>query len=108
MDSIGYVLSEVPVLFFVIWFAFRLVQYRRYRRNQPIYSDKDRQLLFSRANTTLEPPVFRLGLARAILAATAATYFEILTLAPFGAAILSTALVLTNAAIVRWFLVFDT
>src|SRR6266540_917397 len=105
MDRIGYVLSEIPVLFFVIWFAFR---YRRYRRNQPIYSDKDRQLLFSRTKTTLEPPVFRLGLARAILAATAATYLEILTLAPFGAAILSTALVLTNAAIVRWFLVFDT
>jgi hypothetical protein len=108
MDKIGYILSEVPVLLFVIWFAFRLVQYRRYRRNQPIYSDKDRQLLFSRTKTTLEPPVFRLGLARAILAATVATYFEILTLAPFGAAILSTALVLTNAAIVRWFLVLDT
>src|SRR6266508_922935 len=58
MDRIGYVLSEIPVLFFVIWFAFRLVQYRRYRRNQPIYSDKDRQLLFSRTKTTLEPPVF--------------------------------------------------
>ena len=107
MDRIGYVLSEIPVLLFVIWFAFRLVQYRRYRRNQPIYSDKDRQLLFSSTKTTLEPSVFRLGLARAILAATAATYFEILTLAPFGAAILSTALVLTNAAIVRWFLVLD-
>jgi hypothetical protein len=108
MDKIGYVLSEVPVLLFVIWFAFRLVQYRRYRRNQPIYSDKDRQLLFSKTKTTLEPPVFRLGLARAILAATAATYVEILTLAPFGAAMLSAALLLTSAAIVRCFLVLDT
>jgi hypothetical protein len=107
MDEIGYVLSEVPVLLFVIWFAFRLVQYRRYRRNQPIYSDKDRQLLFSKTKTTLEQPVF-LGLARAILAATAATYLEILMLAPFGAAILSAALLLTSAAIVRWFLVLDT
>ena len=51
MDKIGYVLSEVPVLLFVIWFAFRLVQYRRYRRNQPIYTDKDRQLLFSKIRT---------------------------------------------------------
>jgi hypothetical protein len=107
MDEIGYVLSEVPVLLFVIWFAFRLVQYRRYRRNQPIYSDKDRQLLFSKTKTTLEQPVF-LGLARAILAATAATYLEILTLAHFGAAILSATLLLTSAAIVRWFLVLDT
>jgi hypothetical protein len=107
MDRIGYVLSEIPVLLFVIWFAFRLVQYRRYRRNQPIYSDKDRQLLFSKTKTTLEQPVF-LGLARAILAATAATYLEILMLAPFGAAILSAALLLTSAAIVRWFLMLDT
>jgi hypothetical protein len=105
MDEIGYVISEVPVLLFVIWFAFRLVQYRRYRRNQPIYSDKDLQLLFSK--TTLEQPVF-LGLARAILAATAATYLEILTLAHFGAAILSATLLLTSAAIVRRFLVLDT
>jgi hypothetical protein len=105
MDEIGYVLSEVPVLLFVIWFAFRLVQYRRYRRNQPIYSDKDFQLLFSKTN--LEQPVFP-GLARAILAATAATYLEILTLAHFGAAILSATLLLTSAAIVRWFLVLDT
>jgi hypothetical protein len=29
-------------------------------------------------------------------------------LAPFGAAILSAALLLTSAAIVRWFLVLDT
>ncbi len=108
MDKIGYVLSEVPVLLFVIWFAFRLVQYRRYRRNQPIYSDRDRQLLFSKTKTTLEPPVFRLGLARSVLAATAATYFEILTLAPFGAAILSATILLTSAAIVRWFLMLDT
>jgi hypothetical protein len=108
MDKIGYVLSEVPVLLFVIWFAFRLVQYRRYRRNQPIYTDKDRQLLFSKIRTTVEPPVFRLGLVRTVLASTAATYFEILTLAPFGAAILSAALLLTSAAIVRWFLVLDT
>jgi hypothetical protein len=105
MDEIGYVLSEVPVLLFVIWFAFRLVQYRRYRRNQPIYSDKDLQLLFSKTN--LEQPVFP-ALARAILAATAATYLEILTLAHFGAAILSATLLLTSAAIVRWFLVLDT
>jgi hypothetical protein len=107
MDEIGYVLSEVPVLLFVIWFAFRLVQYRRYRRNQPIYSDKDRQLLF-KTKTPLEPPVFRLGLARAILAATAATYLEMLTLAPFGAAMLTAALLLTSATIVRCFLVLDT
>jgi hypothetical protein len=105
MDEIGYVLSEVPVLLFVIWFAVRLIQHRRYRRNQPIYSDKDRQLLFSK---TPEAPVFCLGLARAILAATAVTYLEILTLAPFGAAILSAALLLTSAASVRWFLVLDT
>jgi hypothetical protein len=108
MEKLGYILWEAPVFFLVIWFGIRLVHYRRYRRNQPIYSDKDRQLLFSRAKTTLEPPLFRLRLARAILAATAATYLEVLALAPFGAAILSAALLLTTAAIARWFLMLDT
>jgi hypothetical protein len=108
MEKLGYILSEAPVFFLVVWFGIRLVHYRRYRRNQPIYSEKDRQLLFSRAKTSLEPPVFRVRFARAILAATAATYFEILALAPFGAAILTAALLLTSAAITHWFLMVDT
>jgi hypothetical protein len=48
-----------------------------------------------------------LRLARAILAVTAAVYLEILILGAFGAAILTGALLLTSAAIVRQFLLID-
>jgi hypothetical protein len=107
MENLGYILSEAPVLFLVGWIAFRIVQYRRYRNNQPIYTERDRQLLFQSGKLNLESPVVRLRLARAILAVTAAVYLEILILGAFGAAILTGALLLTSAAIVRQFLLID-
>lgn len=45
--------------------------------------------------------MLRVRFARCILLATAATYVEFVVLAPFGAAILSVALVLTTAGIVH-------
>ncbi len=101
MEKLGYVLSELPVFFLVMWFGIRLVHLRRYRRNQPIFSDDDRRLFFGRSAASIRSPVFRLRLARAILAATAATYVDFPVLAPFGAGILAGALLLTSAAIVR-------
>jgi hypothetical protein len=105
MDKLGYVLYELPVFFLVMWFGIRLVHFRRFKRNQPIFSDADKQLLFERPPEGLQSPIFRLRLARAILAATAATYVEFLVLAPFGAGILAGALLLTGAAITRWMLI---
>lgn len=107
MEKLGYVLYELPVFFLVMWFGIRLVHLRRYRRNQPIFSDDDRQLFFGRAPASVQSPIFRVRLARAILAATATTYIEFLVLAPFGAAILAGALLLTGAAIVRWMLILQ-
>jgi len=101
MEKLGYILSEAPVLFFVIWFAVRLVQFRRYRKNQPLFSEHDQALLFPQAKIDLGSPIRRVKLARCILLATTATYVEFLVLAPFGAAILSVALVLTTAGIVH-------
>lgn len=101
MEKLGYVLYELPVFFLVMWFGIRLVHIRRYRRNRPIFSDDDRQLLFGRAPASIRSPIFRVRLARAILATTAATYVEFLVLAPFGAGILAGALLLTGAIIVR-------
>ena len=105
-DKLGYFLREALVFFLVSWFAVRLVQYRRYCRNQPVFTDQDRQLLFRGAKANLSSPIFRLKMARAILAVTAAIYVEFLVLAPFGAAILAGAVLLTSAAIVRT-LMFD-
>lgn len=108
METFGYILSEVPVLVLVIWFAVGLVRYRRYRRNQPLFSEQDRRLLFAKAPGRLDSPEFRLRLARAILAATAATCVLFVVFAPLGAAIITGALVLTGAAIVRWMLMIDS
>lgn len=101
MENLGYVLWEALVFFLVSWFALRLVQYRRYCRNQPAFTDQDHQLLFRGAKANLASPVFRLKMARAILAVTAAMYVEFLVFAPLGAAILAGVVLLTSAAIVR-------
>jgi len=101
MDKLGYIISEAPVFFLVIWVAVRLVQYRRYRNKQPLFSERDRAMLFPENKIDLRSPVLRVRLARCILFATAATYVEFLMLAPLGAAILCVALVLTTAGIVH-------
>ena len=101
MDKLGYIISEAPVFFLVIWVAVRLVQYRRYRNKQPLFSERDRALLFPENKVDLRSPVLRVKFARCILLATAATYVEFLMLAPLGAAILCIALVLTTAGIVQ-------
>ena len=108
MEKLGYVLSELPVFFLVMWFAIRLVHLRRYRRNQPIFSDDDRRLLLDRAPVSVRSPIVRVRLARAILAATATTYVEFLVFAPFGAGILAGVLLLTGAIIVRWMLMVQS
>lgn len=106
MENFGYIISEAPVLFFVIWIAVRLVQYRRYRKKQPLFSERDEALLFPQNKINLRSPIRRVKFARCILLATAATYVEFLMLAPLGAAILCVALVLTTAGIVQGIL-FD-
>ena len=106
MDKLGYIISEAPVFFLVIWVAVRLVQYRRYRNKQPLFSERDRAMLFPENKIDLRSPVLRVRFARCILLATAATYVEFLMLAPLGAAILCVALVLTTAGIVQGIL-FD-
>jgi hypothetical protein len=106
MDKLGYIISEAPVFFLVIWLAVRLVQYRRRRNKQPLFSERDKALLFPPKKIDLRSPVLRVRFARCILLATAATYFEFLMLAPLGAAILCIALMLTTAGIVHGIL-FD-
>lgn len=107
MEKIGYLLSEAPIFFFVLWFGIRLVHIRRYRNKQPIFTERDWRLLYESAKLSLVSPLMRLRLARSILAATAAIHIEILVLAPFGAGILSAAILLTTASIVQRILLAD-
>jgi hypothetical protein len=108
MDRVGYLLSELPVFFFMIWFAIRLVQYRRHRRNLPIVTENDRRMLFQRPKEHPGSSRFCLRLILAILAVTAVGYLQFTTLAPLGAAIVSGTLLLTSATIVRRLLIEQT
>lgn len=101
MEKLGYIISEAPVLILMIWFAVRIVQYRRRRDQRPMFSEQDHALLFPKSKVSLRSPMVRVRFARCLLLATAATYVEFLVLAPFGAAILCVALTLTTAGIVH-------
>ena len=101
MDNLGYLLSELPTLIFVVWFAVRFFQFRRRQKNQPTYSETDRRLLFG---TTKQPPAngaVYLRLVLAIVAVITTSVLEIIVLAPLGAGILTGLLLLTSTAIVR-------
>lgn len=101
MEKIGYIISELPALFLIIWFTIRVIRFRRRRKQQPLFSAQDAALLFPRIKIDLRSPITRIKFARCILLATAATCVEFLVLAQFGAAILSGALTLTTAAILH-------
>jgi hypothetical protein len=101
MDKIGYLLSEIPTLIFIIWFAVRFFQFRRRQTHQPSYSESDRELLFGTPRPRPAKSAVYLRLALAIVAVTTIGVLEILVLAPFGAAIITASLLLTSTAIVH-------
>ena len=101
MDRFGYLLSELPALIFIVWFAVRFFQFRRRKKNQPTYSETDRQLLFGAPRQPAPKTAVYLRLALAIVAVTTIGVLEILVLAPFGAAIITASLLLTSTAIVH-------
>ncbi len=107
MEKLGYLLSEVPVLIFVMWFTVRFVQFRRWRNNQPLFSEFDRRTLFGRPKNHRGTLKFYLKLALAALAVSAVGVLEFIALAPFGAAIMTVALILTSAMIVHRLLALD-
>ena len=108
MEKIGYILSEAPIFLFVVWFAVRLVQFRRYRNNRPIFTATDRRLLDSRPRIAPSTVEFHCRFVVAVLAVTAIGILEFIVLAPFGAAIVSGTLLLSSAAIVRRMLLLES
>ncbi len=101
MDKLGYLLSEIPALFFIVWFAIRFFQFRRRQNHQPSYSQTDKELLFGTRRRRRAKIELYLRLALAIVAVSAIGVLEFLVLAPLGAAIVTTSLVLTSTAIVH-------
>jgi hypothetical protein len=101
MDKLGYLLSEIPALIFIVWFAVRFFQFRRRQNHQPSYSETDKELLFGAPRERARKSAVYLRLALAIVAVTMIGVLEIIVLAPFGAAIITASLLLTSTAIVH-------
>ena|SRR5262245_29452925 len=107
MEKIGYVLSEAPVLFLVMWFAVRFVQFRRYRNKRPIFTAADKLLLDAPPRIPPRTRLFYYRFVAAILAVTTLGILEFVVLGPFGAAITSGAFLLTSASVVRYMLFLE-
>ena len=107
LDKLGYVISEIPPLLFLIWFAVKFIQFRRRQRQQPVFSDADRELLFGGAKRRPAGAIFYVKLGLAATAVATVGFIEILVLAPLGAAILTGVLLLTSTAIVHQLLASD-
>jgi hypothetical protein len=101
MELIGYILSEIVMLLFVILVALGLIVLRRKNNGQPAFTDHDRRLLFHwPARGALTPKLcFKFGIASLLFSFVGV--LEILLFAPFGAAILSGTLLMTSAGIVN-------
>lgn len=107
MEKIGYILSEVTTYVLVIWFTIGFVQFRRWLKHQPLVSTEDRKLLCSRPRIATNSLEFYLRFFVTVVALAAIGVLEIVVLGPFGAAILSGALLLTAVALVRSILLFE-
>jgi hypothetical protein len=100
MEKLGYFISEAPVFFLIFWFAFRLVQLRRYFKKRPILTEADQQLLRAPVKTELSFKfLHKIAVAMVIVALSG--YLEIVILEPFGAAILTATMLLTSAVVVN-------
>jgi hypothetical protein len=105
MEKLGYFISEAPVFFLIFWFAFRLVQLRRYFTKRPIVTEADRQLLHGKVNAKLSFKFLHKFTVATLIVALSG-YLEVMLLAPFGAAIMTATVFLTSASVVhRLFLV---
>ena len=101
LDRMGYILAEGFTLLTLISFTKGILRLRRGRRAGRFLSRADREFFFRPIKLTASAPVrfFRYGLiflAVAILGA-----IEIIILAPLGAAIVTSILLLTCATIVH-------
>jgi hypothetical protein len=101
MEHIGYILSEAPFLCLIIAATIKLVSWRRARANRPGFSDLDRDTLFRAPDRRPRRWQFYARFLLAVLAVLGVGLLQFIALAPLGAAVLTAALVLSSAAIVR-------
>jgi len=101
----GYILSELFMLLLVIAMAKWILLLRRALRAQPLITDNDRRLLKEPIRVTGSAPVRYLRYALAFTLVVIFGALELAIVSQFGATILTGALLLTSAAVVRWTLV---
>lgn len=101
MENFGYILSEVPFLALIVVFTVRLIRWRRSRINRPLFGDHDRRMLKQKPHYAPSQWQFYPRFLLAVVAVLAVSLLQLITLAPLGAAVLTSTLVLSSAAIVR-------
>jgi hypothetical protein len=101
MENFGYILAEAPFLILIVWSTFKLVRWRRWRDNRPGFSASDQRMFFHAAQYRPGHWQFYPRFLLAVLAVTALGGFQMMALAPLGAAILTGVLVLTSLAVVH-------
>jgi len=102
LNQMGYIFSELFTLLIVIAMTKWILLFRRGLNARQWFTDKDRRLLKEPLRVTGNAPVRYLRYSLVFTLTAIFGAIEITVIAQFGAAILTAALLLTSAAIVRW------
>jgi hypothetical protein len=98
----GYILSELFTMLLVAALAEGILRVRRGLRGRQMFTDTDRRLLKEPIRITGSAPVRYLRYSLAFTLVVIFGAIEIAIVSQFGATILTGALLLTSATIVRW------
>ena len=101
MEQSGYFLWEGFTFLLQILFAMGLLVLRRKANGRPAFTAADRQMFFARSRVKPSTPRFWIHFGVAALLCFFAGLLERLILAPFGAAVLGTAQLVTYMGIVK-------
>ncbi len=98
MESFGYILPEGIILLFVLLLGLGIVSLRRKLKGERAFTRRDYRLFFGHSREKMS---FH-SLAKAVILFSFFAALEVLVLAPLGAAILSTVMIVTLLAVVRF------
>ncbi len=100
--KMGYILSELFTMALVVALAEGILRVRRGLRGRQMFTDTDRRLLKEPIRVTGSAPVRYLRYSLSFTLVVIFGAIEIAIVSQFGATILTGALLLTSATIVRW------
>jgi hypothetical protein len=100
IEKFGYVLWEGIILPIVIFGGIGLLVLRRKSRGKPAFTNQDYELFFGASKIKMSKPKEVLTLGLAVILCLIIGGLEFIVLAPLGATLLTSALVLTSLAIV--------